>query len=76
MSVAVSSDSRRVIATGPDALVRVWDAATGLELLTLPGHRQRGRGVALSPSGRCLASVDESGQLQIWNAGPLTPDQP
>ncbi len=68
-SLIFSLDGRRVIAIGQDHLVRIWDFATGLELLTLSGHFARGCGVAIGRRGDCLVSVDEKGLLQIWNAG-------
>ncbi len=70
--VTFNPDGRRVAAVTVDPLVRLWDTATGLELLALPGHTARGRSVAISGDGLCLASVSDDGFLQIWNARPLT----
>ena len=39
-----------------DDTVKVWDAQTGQELLTLKGHTERVCGVAFSPDGNRLAS--------------------
>jgi uncharacterized protein with WD repeat len=74
--VTFSPDGRRLAAVD-GKVVKVWDAATGLELLTF---RDVGAGsVAFSPDGRLLAGggqtydqTDRSvGQVTIWDAAPL-----
>jgi WD40 repeat protein len=47
--------------------VKVWDAQTGQELLTLKGHTGEVNGVAFSPDGRRLASAS-GGELKVWDA--------
>ncbi len=45
MSVAFSPDGKRLASASQDGTVKVWDAATGQEILTLKGHtgcQQRG----------------------------------
>ena len=49
--VAFSPDGRQVAAAAWDGSVKVWDAATAAELLTLRGHTQEVHGVAWSPTG-------------------------
>jgi tetratricopeptide (TPR) repeat protein len=53
--------------------VKVWDAATGQELLSLKGHTGQVWGVAYSPDRRCLASAGADQTVKIWDATPLTP---
>jgi WD40 repeat protein len=52
--------------------VKLWDAATGKELLTLNGHTGWVMGVAFSPDGKRLASTSLDGTVRIWS---LTPGQ-
>jgi WD40 repeat protein len=64
--VAFGPDNRRLASGGHDAAVRVWDAATGQELLTLRGHRGYVRGVAFSGDGKRLASAGWDGTVRVW----------
>ncbi len=47
--------------------VKVWDAATGAEVLSLEGHTRPIRSVAFSPNGKWIASSSEHA-LRIWDA--------
>ena len=68
--MAFSPDGKR-LASG-NAEVKVWDAQTGRELLTLD-HNTRpvpivAFGVAFSPDGNRLASVSFDNTVVIWDA--------
>ena len=62
-------DTKRATSAGE---VKVWDAQTGQELLTLKGHTGRSRSVAFSPDGKRLASgigtYWTSGEVKVWDA--------
>jgi WD40 repeat protein len=70
-NVAFSPDGKRLVTASGDKTVKVWDAETGQELLTLKG----GGGIAFSPDGHRLASGTGAGTVTIYDATPL-PAQP
>lgn len=47
--------------------ILVCDVTTGATLLTLGGHAGRVRSLAISPSGRQLASGSEDGLIKLWD---------
>jgi WD40 repeat protein len=50
--------------------VKLWDATTGQELLTLAGHTDWVMGLAFSPDGKRLASTSLDGTVRIWSLAP------
>jgi WD40 repeat protein len=74
-SIAYSPDGRRIVSTGEDASVRIWDAATGLEVLTLPRNDRAGRCAAFSADGLSLAAAGDDGLVQIWTSASLTAEE-
>ena len=67
LKIEFTPDGRRVAATGDiGSIVKLWNAATGDELLTLPGKGA----VAFSPDGDRLAAVGD-GAITIWDATRL-----
>jgi WD40 repeat protein/serine/threonine protein kinase len=72
VSVAFSPDGHRLASTSLDRTVKLWETATGQEVLTLRGHKDVTSRVLFSPpDGRRLASVSVDGTLTIWDATPL-----
>ncbi|MDE3089474.1 MAG: PQQ-binding-like beta-propeller repeat protein, partial [Chloroflexota bacterium] len=80
--VAFSPDGTRIATASDDNTAKVWDAATGKELLTLVGHTQfagdtkfdaRGKRkgveyVVFSPDGTHIATAGGDNTARIWDA--------
>ena len=52
LAVAFSPDGARIVSGSADGTVRVWDAASGEELLVLRGHEDVVWAAAFSPMAR------------------------
>jgi WD40 repeat protein len=65
--VAFSPDGRRIASGSKDQTVKVWDAQTAQEVLTLNGHTYRVASVAFSPDGQWLASGSWDDTVKIWD---------
>jgi WD40 repeat protein/serine/threonine protein kinase len=48
--------------------VRVWDATTGRQLLSLKGHADRVGDVAWGPDGNAIATASDDGTVKLWDA--------
>jgi WD40 repeat protein/serine/threonine protein kinase len=76
-SLAFSPDGRR-LAVGGGNVVRLWDAQSGTEALTLP--QPPGNvlivNLAFSPDSRTIAAADANGSVILWESPTLSPMQP
>jgi WD40 repeat protein len=70
-SIAFSPDARRIAvgSTGSEA-VKLWDAESWQELLSLHGQGSLFRPVAFSADDNMIGSCNNQGQLHIWRARP------
>jgi WD40 repeat protein/tetratricopeptide (TPR) repeat protein len=84
ISVAFSPDGTRLATSGgtwdpkgkpSPSEIKVWDARTGQELLTLTGQTAIARSVCFSPDGSRIASASgephdppQPGELKVWDA--------
>jgi len=68
-SVALSPDGKRLVTGGDDKAVKIWDIATGKELVALPGaHEDKVSCVAFSPDSKQIVSGDDLGKIKVWDA--------
>jgi WD40 repeat protein/tRNA A-37 threonylcarbamoyl transferase component Bud32 len=71
--VQFTPDGQRV-ASASEAGIRIWEVATGLDILTLHGHRTPVSCLSFSSDGTHLASGSFDGAIRIWDARPWTPE--
>jgi WD40 repeat protein/serine/threonine protein kinase len=73
-SIALSRDGR-LLATGNKNAVTLWNTATGKQVAQLKGHQASVRGVAFSPDGHTLASIDNSihSTIILWDIRTMKP---
>jgi WD40 repeat protein len=56
-----------MIATGSrDRTIKLWNSATGEEILTLAGHKNTVTSVTFSSDGKTLVSGSEDNTIKIW----------
>ncbi len=75
MSVAYSSDGKRLVTASWDASIRIWDAQKGDELRAFLYSNPAG--AIFSPDGQRIASSINAGSgFQIWDTTEPKPDKP
>ena len=80
-SVAIAPGSRRVVSSGYDNTVRIWDVETGQEIRRLVGHKGLVHGVAFSADGRRVVTGGSdapfaSGTPRLVKRSGASPDRP
>ena len=69
--IAFSPDGKRLASASGDQTVKVWDAMSGQEMVTLKGHTQTVNSVAFSPDGKRLASASYDQTVKVWDVTPM-----
>ena len=64
-SVAISPNGEFVAAGSLDAVIRIWDVATGVLVGRVRGHQDSVTSVAFTPDGNGLVSVSLDNTLKL-----------
>jgi len=68
IDAAFLPDGKRVVtAARRDTIVRIWDAATGRQLMALAGHEGRVFRVAVSRDGSRMLTSSDDGTARLWD---------
>jgi eukaryotic-like serine/threonine-protein kinase len=67
ISVAYSPDAARIVSGSADKTLKVWNAHSGIDILTIKGHLDGVTSVAFSPDGSVIASGSGDKTIKLWN---------
>ena len=71
-SLVFSPDSTRLLSTGADSKVHVWDLASAKELIKFGQGYSSVCCVALSPDGKTAAAGGADNKIRLWDAASDT----
>ncbi|ERT04088.1 WD domain, G-beta repeat protein [Lyngbya aestuarii BL J] len=66
-AVAITPDSSKLVSGSWDNTIKVWDLASGKQLLTLREHNSVVMAVAISPDGSKLVSGSNDNTIKAWD---------
>ena len=67
-AAAFSPDGKRVVTASDDGTARIWDAATGAQLLVLEGHKSNVLSATFDSSGARVLTTSFDGTARIWDS--------
>jgi WD40 repeat protein len=67
-TVTFSPDGKRIVSGSLENSPKVWDVATGQEVLSLQGHSGATVCAAFSPDGKQIASGSDDTTVKVWDA--------
>ncbi len=69
-SIAYSSDGARLISASDDGSAKIWDAATGRELVTLSANTGPMTSAMFSQDAAQVLTSSADGATIVWDASP------
>jgi WD40 repeat protein len=63
-----SPDGKRVVSSGMDGTVRIWNSETGQELLAMTGHKDFVYRAEYAPDGKRILSSGMDDTTRVWDA--------
>jgi len=67
-NIVYSPRSNRIVSSGLDHTIRLWDVHSGMCIHVLNGHDKEVRGVAYPPHGDQLVSAGDDMTIKVWDA--------
>lgn len=67
-AVSFDADGSRIATSSDDNTVRIWDAATGVQLTTFTGHTENVWAANFSPDGAHVVSASRDLSARVWDA--------
>jgi WD40 repeat protein len=67
VNVALSADGKRVVSGSLNQTLKVWDADSGQETLSLWGHTAEVTGVAINADGKLIVSGSADQTVKVWD---------
>jgi hypothetical protein len=68
-SISFSPSGDKFITSGQDGTVRVWDIASGLQVMKLKAHPGGAYCASFDPSGKFIVTGGDDFMVKLWDAG-------
>jgi len=69
--MVTTQNGKRIVSGSHDKTLKVLDAQTGQETLTLKGHSSDVKSVSFSPDGKRIVSGSGDETLKVWDISSL-----